>query len=313
MRFLRRRGFDHDCLPAALLSLAVKGRVVIADGPGDGFTVERRAQAARTVAPSPDEAALLASLFDEGRHRFEVPTTRSVAAERMVARHRRLFDDAALRRHVRLNTGWWGGGVAFLAAWGLGMALLIPALVFIVVVAFGALILGGIAVAGLGVAVQRVWDGGLGALGETVFSRLAGLAFGAVSAGLMVFVGVEGDWRGLVLVAAGVALAAVFHWLLPALTPEGRAAMDEIEGTLRYLTVAEAERRGSTAPPDRRRISSRRFCPVPLRWMSRPPGRAASPGCWRRRPRRAARPRITPTDTGATASAARASACCAAR
>ncbi|MFN6955868.1 MAG: DUF2207 family protein [Acetobacteraceae bacterium] len=206
MRFLRRRGFDHDCLPAALLSLAVKGRVVIADGPGDGFTVERRAQAARTVAPSPDEAALLASLFDEGQHRFEVPTTRSVAAERMVARHRRLFDDAALRRHVRLNTGWWGGGVAFLAAWGLRMALLIPALVFIVVVAFGALILGGIAVAGLGVAVQRVRDGGLGALGETVFSGLAGLAFGAVSAGLMVFVGVEGDWRGLVLVAAGVAL-----------------------------------------------------------------------------------------------------------
>jgi hypothetical protein len=34
MRFLRRRGFDEDCVVAALLSLAVKGCVVISDGRG---------------------------------------------------------------------------------------------------------------------------------------------------------------------------------------------------------------------------------------------------------------------------------------
>ena len=194
MRFLRRRGFDEDCVVAALLSLAVKGCVVISDGPGEGFTIERRTPPPGAPAPSADEAALLASLCDGGRDRLEVPTARSPVVERVVARYRRLFDEAALRRHVRLNQGWWAGGVALLAVWGLGMAALAPEeLLFSMVGGLGA---------GLLSSDIRNWPGGdtrnwptpsCGFVG--VFERRAGLLqkAGAALFAQAVAVAADGD------------------------------------------------------------------------------------------------------------------------
>jgi hypothetical protein len=244
MRFLRNRRFDTDCFVAALLSLAVKGHLVISDGLGKGFTVERRTPPPGAAAASADEAALLAALFDEGaRGRLEVPTTRSVVVERVVARYRREFDGAALRRHVRLNGGWWGIGVGLLAASELLMAALAPELLLPMFALLGAMFLGAIAWSGLGVAARRLRaGGGVAAVGEAAISALPGLPLAAVAVALLAFVVLDGGWQGAAVTATGAALAALFHGLLPALTQEGRAAMDEIEGTLRYLTVAEAER-----------------------------------------------------------------------
>jgi hypothetical protein len=243
MRFLRRRGFDTDCVVAALLSLAVKGHLVIADGPGHGFTVERRAAPPAAPPPSADEAALLASLFDEERDRFEVPATYSKAVERVVARTRRVFDDAALRRHVRLNFAWWAVGVGLLMAWGAGMVALVPDLLIAVAGFIGAAFFGTLAFSAFAKARRGLrGGGGAWAFGEGVIMLAIGLAFGAVAAGVLVFVVLEGVWQGVVVFGAGAGLAVLFHHLLPALTPAGRVAMDEIEGTLRYLTVAEADR-----------------------------------------------------------------------
>jgi hypothetical protein len=243
MRFLRNRRFDTDCFVAALLSLAVKGHLVISDGPGKGFTVERRTPPPGAAAASADEAALLAALFEGARGRLEVPTTRSVVVERVVARYRREFDGAALRRHVRLNGGWWGIGVGLLAASGLLMAALAPELLLPMFAVLGAMFLGAIAWSGLGLAARRLRaGGGVAAVGEAAISALPGLPFAAVAIALLAFVVLDGGWQAAAVTATGAALAALFHGLLPALTQEGRAAMDEIEGTLRYLTVAEAER-----------------------------------------------------------------------
>jgi uncharacterized membrane protein YgcG len=256
MRVLRRRGFDDDCVAAALLSLAVKGCVGISDGPGQGFTLERRTPPPGAPAPSADEAELLAALFDGGRDRLEVPATRSQAVERVVARYRRLFDEAALSRHVRLNQGWWAGGVALLAAWGLGMAVLAPEeLLFSMAGALGAGFLGMLAATTAGRGVRQLRRGaGRDAIAAAAGMVVAGLGFTAVAAAVLVLAARAGDWRGLVVAAAAAALAEAFRRLLPALTPEGRVAMDEIEGTLRYLTVAEAERlrfhAGAAATPE---------------------------------------------------------------
>jgi uncharacterized membrane protein YgcG len=244
MRVLRRRGFDEDCVVAALLSLAVKGCVVISDGPGEGFTLERRTPPPGAPAPSADEAALLASLCDGGRDRLEVPTARSPVVERVVARYRRLFDEAALCRHVRPNLGWWAGGVALLGAWGLGMAALAPEeLLFSMAAALGAGFLGMLAARAAGRGVRQLRRGaGRDSVAEAAGMVVAGLGFAAAAAVVLVLAAQAGDWRGLVVAGAAAGLAEAFRRLLPALTREGRVAMDEIEGTLRYLTVAEAER-----------------------------------------------------------------------
>lgn len=93
--------------------------------------------------------------------------------------------------------------------------------------------------------------GGAWAIGEGVILVAIGLAFAAVAAGVVVFVVLEGAWQGVIVfgACAGAGLAALFRPLLPALTPAGRVAMDEVEGTLRYLTVAEADRLGFHAGP----------------------------------------------------------------
>jgi uncharacterized membrane protein YgcG len=81
-------------------------------------------------------------------------------------------------------------------------------------------------------------------------SVMLGLVF---SVGVMILAFSVADGSGVVVMVllAALMLAAhvVFGWLLKAPTPEGRRAMDEIEGFQRYLSVAERDEIRATPTP----------------------------------------------------------------
>jgi len=63
---------------------------------------------------------------------------------------------------------------------------------------------------------------------------------------------------------ASATLAAIFHFLLKAYTPEGREIMDQIEGFKMYLSVAEKDRLNLENPPERTPQLFEMFLPYAL-------------------------------------------------
>ncbi len=254
MRFLEKRRADGTGLAAALLDLAVKGHLTIAEADGGGLTLTRRADGA-SREPSASEAAVLAALFPGGVGTVTLGSTgedkRLAQTEGALAK---FLNNKLLGEHLRGNLGWYAvGAVLTILTW---VAVVAVAPTSEELIIFG---IGGIVATVL----------------TTIFSAKAMALWGDVRAGrwlsllpavfwslvlvplavvfllvLWGLVGTIGLVPALLLVATAV-VNVVFFRLLPAPTERGRAALDEIEGTRLYLSVAEADRLKFHNPPDR--------------------------------------------------------------
>jgi len=254
MRFIERMGFDRECTSAALISLAVKGHLTMAEDAKGEITLTRATPRPGAPEPSAGEAVLLAQLLG-GRSSLTLKQANRSTLAAAQSAFRRQLDRTFNRVFFNWNSGWsWLGILLTLLGW-LALSLTQPNLLeaaplLLIVGVFGAFAL--LLPVQMVRQLRRWWRTRdvtdlLGAGLLLLFS----LGLGGMLSGVVFFTLDFVGWR---IVAAALVLIAVnvlFAYLLKAPTVEGRRALDEIEGTRLYLTVAEADRLRFHNPPDR--------------------------------------------------------------
>lgn len=254
MRFIRRMGFDADCVAAALLSMAVKGHVTLEEDAQNRLTLRRAVPPEAAPELSPGEAALYSALLGA---RGSILLDRSNQATLARAREalNRHFERVFNRHFFRRNRVWFALGAVLTVLGWLVVSMTQPLLLFAFVQALWLGVLGFIMFT-IGSQALRIWRslraGGsqLERVGLVVLV-LFGAAFTWGFGASFVAVSIEMGWEVTagVVVLGGINL--LFLHLLKAPTALGRGALDEIEGTRRYLTVAEADRLRFHNPPER--------------------------------------------------------------
>jgi uncharacterized membrane protein YgcG len=254
MRYIRRMRFDDQCVAAALLSLAVKGYVTFRER-GDGTLVlYREVPPEDAPACSAGETALLNAVLGS-RHNLvlEQANHRTLAAGRRALEEH--FEATLNRVFFRRNGGWFTIGMVFTVLGWVAVTIGHPDMVLSVA--------GAAWLALAAIPLSAAWRGVLAAWRGWRATRGALDGVGAVVGGAMVLgitamagmpalaLGEELDPGTVAALAALGGVNLLFLWLLRAPTVVGRAALDEIEGTRQYLTVAEAERLRFHNPPDR--------------------------------------------------------------
>lgn len=262
LRYVWKQGFDDKTFSAALVGLAVKGRLKIIDNDGD-FAVEKQPGGAERLLAG--ESALYTSM-PEGTTEFENSNHRRVGAMRsaLMKALAREYDGTAFVR----NVGWSLIGLALSIAGLVLAALLLP---------------GEEAATGLFMAVWIGiwWAGTLTGL-YAAFRRLSGRGFirkagailnilflvpfvaigtvgpvlvltGAGPFDLSSFAGI-GSFNLAALAVAGIAMAllnVLFFRLMRAPTVEGQRLLDHIAGFRMYMATAEEDRLNSLNPPEK--------------------------------------------------------------
>jgi hypothetical protein len=253
MRFLEKRRADGTGLAAALLDLAVKGHLTIAEAENGALALTRR-EGGRTQ-PSTSEAAVLAALFPTGAGTVQLGlTSENKRLAQTEAALGKFLSRKLLGENIRGNLGWYAVGAVLTVLTWVAVVAVSPAseeLIGGAVAGIITTVIGALLVPKLLQQWREVRDGRWLALFPAMIASLflVPLAVGFLVA-LVVLIGAVG-FAAAVLLIATVVVNVVFFRLLPAPTVVGRAALDEIEGTRLYLSVAEADRLKFHNPPDR--------------------------------------------------------------
>jgi hypothetical protein len=267
VRYVTRYGFDDKGFAAALVGLAVKGGLKIADD-DDTFTITKLA--------SPQGAAFTAS--EKARY-SALPagsTELRQSNHRMVGNARQSLGRALKEEYdgtvFLRNLGWFAAGLAISVICLIMGALLMPGPEGVAGL-FGMLWLGG-------------WWGGIVAVGWASLkgviasrglwqkiSSLFGLVFlvpfvgaGVVAPAMMLF---QGEFSPALYVLLGTAavlglINVIFYQLLRAPTEMGQKLLDQIEGFRLYLSTAEEERLKVLHPPEKTPELFERYLPYAL-------------------------------------------------
>ncbi len=263
-RYLTRWAFDGKTFTAAIISLAVKGYLRIAEDTDGDFTLHKqeigRSQLSR------GEKAAFRNLFGAGRDKLVLEqdnhTTLQSARDALRATLKTDFEQTYFLR----NTGVFVPG-------------LVIAAVAIFVAALSASQPGAVlAVAGFGSVFcfvgYYVWRGALAALRHelTRIRSFVGVALPAVVL-VMFFSFMSSNLHELSALRAPAAsgpllgiilICLVFYHLLKSPTRLGRRVMDKIEGFELYLSVAEKDRMNLLNPPERTPELFEKFLPYAL-------------------------------------------------
>lgn len=254
MRFIRRMGFDNDCVAAALLNLAVKGQVTLEEDQKGTLTLRRAVPPDGSPEASPGEAVLYNGLLGS---RGSLTLDKSNQATLYKGREalRRHFAETFDRIFFRRNRGWFLlGAVLTVIGWAvisLTQPVLLVAFLQVIWLGFLAFVL-----TTLGRQALRLWrlpagSSGVGEKGALVIIAIFVLFAASAFLGSLLAISGEMGWDLTLAVLALGGVNTLFLHLLKAPTAIGREALDEIEGTRLYLTVAEADRLRFHNPPDR--------------------------------------------------------------
>lgn len=253
MRYIERMGYDTTTFAAALVSLGVKGHVVI-DGNRATRSVSVAPKGTDTKPMSDGERTLFDALFRSGD---KVPLsdksrTTLIAAGQALEKH---FDKTFNRAYFNRNGKWFALGLGItVLGWMLAALLSVDHIAMVLMAgipAVMALVAGGSAVETWKQVALFRRSGEYGALFGaliqavllTVMCVFIGVFFLVVGADIGAI-----PFLALVLV---VLVNVTFYYLLRAPTALGRQALDEIEGTRLYMTVAEKDRLKFHSPPDK--------------------------------------------------------------
>jgi hypothetical protein len=254
MRYIRTMRFDDQCVAAALLSLAVKGYVTFDERKDGKLVLHRAVPPDGAPARSDGEAALLHALLGNlDALVLEQANHRTLAAGRGALHDH--FDKTLNRVFFRHNGGWFTIGMVFTILGWLAVTFGHPDMLLSVAGAVW-VALAAIPLSGAWRSVLASWRGwrGTGSATDLIGAGVTGAVVLAVTAMVALpalALGGELDPGTLVALAALGGVNLLFLRLLKAPTLVGRAALDEIEGTRQYLTVAEADRLRFHNPPDR--------------------------------------------------------------
>jgi len=257
-RYVRRMNFDAKTLTAALIELAVNGRLKFTEGTvakgkrkgQDKITIDK-CEGGKPVGAA--EEVAIKRLFHS---RASVALTQASSTELRSALNglkdglRKAYDNVSFRS----NFDW--------AGWGLLASLVVMAAVvaanwtseddlfgstlFVLLLPIPALMLG-LSVLTIAWRAQGV---------ERVVAVTVGLAFTSLGAigSYFLLLAYRSDWSEIMPSVAAFALAPVAVFAFPlfkAPTPSGRQLMDAIEGFRLYLGVAEEDRLQAFYPPEK--------------------------------------------------------------
>jgi len=254
MRFIENMGSDTTCFTAAVLNLAVKGHVKIEEDSDGKQTLTAVDDDAAARPMSAGEEAAFDALFVHGDTVKVQRKSKSVlrgAVAALSSHLNKTFNAIYFRR----NGGWFALGMFLTLIGWLAVALLSArtpdGLIISIFVAVFTAMFGGVSGA--------IWDSVRLSLKSGKPGQVAGAVIGTVfmGSGFFVMMGVMTVVVGgmgivpLAMLVSLVVLNIVFFRLLKQPTAIGRAALDEIEGTRLYLTVAEEDRLKFHNPPDR--------------------------------------------------------------
>lgn len=266
VRFVNRYGADDKGFAAALVGLAVKGRLKIADD-DRSFTITKLKGGTDPLTPA--ESALFTAL-PSGSTELKQTNHASIRAARSAL-------DRALKNEFEgtaflKNLGWFAAGLAISVTCLIIGAFLLPGGEGIMgLFAFGwmgvwwgvVLAIGWASFKGL-FAARGLWSK-ITSLGALLF--LIPFAGAGIVAPAAIFLQGGGSPGLYALVGTAVLLGllnVVFYHLLRAPTQSGRQLMDQIEGFRLYLSTAEEERLKVLHPPEKTPELFERYLPYAL-------------------------------------------------
>ena len=266
-RFLMRLGFDNKAFTAAVVDMAVKGRLTIEENNGD-YTLRK---INRNNAPlSAGERKLSSSLFSGPEDAVELKNKN----HSIIGKARDALKSTLNRELVKV---YFFKNSQYLIPGGILTVLGLGVMVFTSAAAFEAV---------FSVLWLSIWTVGcyslvVGAWKKWQFIR--GLEFrqwgnilAAVGASLLALFFLAGEGVGLYLLstaispgaalimAALVLINCLFYHFLKAPTLKGRRVMDQIEGFKLYLSVAEKERLEMFHPPEKTPELFEKYLPYAL-------------------------------------------------
>ncbi len=264
MRYIRKMGFDNTAFSAAIISLAVKGFLVIEETSKGKYRLKKSGEGKDL---SPGERAVGKALF--GNHRISIDLeqknhkTLRKAKDGLKSWLRTEFEKIYFNRNTKYFFPGVGISLLVIAAMIVGSRDPAPAF-FIAVwltVWTGALYF----------LFRKVWRAWQAALGGGAVSKIAAI-FNTVFAlpfaigefvGLTMLVEITSVSAAVIFVVLQIVNATFYH-LLKAPTHLGRKMMDEFEGFSEFLSVAEKDRMNFNNPPDRTPELFEKYLPFAL-------------------------------------------------
>lgn len=267
-RFITRMGYDDKIFGAAVVNMAVKGFLTIAEHEGE-YTLTKKTGSSTVL--SGDEQRVAAKLFGAGttvvleqknhallrEAKDALKTALSSAYEKSYfVRNRREFVIGLLISVAALAATFFSarhaGEALFLGLWLTGWSIGVGFLIFTVVRLWKAVLSG--------------WGGGAarkGALGSALFMTLFSIPFfGGELFGLY---GLAQESPVIVLFLGMVVFVnLLFYHLLKAPTMLGRRLLDRIEGFRRFLSATEEDRLVRMYPAERTPELFEHFLPYAL-------------------------------------------------
>ena len=237
LRFLRRGGYDNRTFTAAVLSLAVKGCLLIVEEGGNFALVS---SGVRPYLPV-DEEALMNSLFAKRMTVFPAKHQELLHSARKA--HKKQLSRLIKGKLLKANRGWFYPAVLFSLAGIALSAWLMPAPIWglpgLAGFALWCSLIALVAARTLDLAPSLADDRGVGVvtlalLGEVILVLALSFIWGRWLAGIY-------DWLTVAAVVGIVGVNTVFSRLLVAPTPEGRAALKHTEGFRRWLRSKEGK------------------------------------------------------------------------
>ncbi|MBI1328491.1 MAG: DUF2207 domain-containing protein [Alphaproteobacteria bacterium] len=254
-RFVNRMGYDRKAFSAALIDMAVKGYMTIAEEDRT-YTLARTGKSDTECGLSGGERGIANALFDGPADSIELKQTNHSDIARAISALKDSLRNEYETKYFATNSGWFIAGLAILILTGIASALLAddPA------TAGGMMAwISGWSV-GCAFLVHRAataWGDVIDGPGSRVSNLIVAVfmsAFAVPFVGGLIFVMamMTSIISPLVLLAlaAGGIVAYVFYHLLKAPTLLGAKIMDEIEGFKLFLDTAERERLEYLHPPD---------------------------------------------------------------
>jgi uncharacterized membrane protein YgcG len=267
VRYIWTRAFDNKGFAAALVGLAVKGRLKIAET-DSSFEITRLADRAPEPLTNAERALFEAmpsdtTELDDANH-VAVGKMRQSLARRLKAE----FEGAAFLR----NLGWFWGG-AILSITGLVLAaFMLPGdegMLALFLAVFLAVWWGVILTILWGAVTGLFSQPGLMGKAKSIFVVLFLLPFVGAGIGVPVLFSFFNEtspeliWFGAAAVVTAL-LNVLFYHLMSAPTLVGRKLLDQIEGFRMYMKTAEEERLNILNPPEKTPRLFERYLPYAL-------------------------------------------------
>jgi len=264
MRYVRRMGYDDRTFSAALVNLAVNGRLIIHDDDGD-FELEKVSGATGKLAAG--ESALLAKLFSGG-NRLKLKKSNHKRIKAAIDAHHRSLKTDYEKHYFKTNGGYTLVGVIISIVAVAGAVLTGPSIEEVAPAAFMVVWLSfwSFGVFALGKAVYTAWKnvgGFVGTLGAVTITLFALPFFGGEIMGVWFL----SQFTGVAIVATLLVLVFVnwiFHDLMKAPTRLGRKLLDDVDGFGDYLSVAEEDELRFRHPPEKTPELFERLLPYAL-------------------------------------------------